>query len=283
MSGFIYFHFAVTIILAIGLVLTALRAWRRSEDDPRLSRGLQLLQAKIAVLDDLSERTEVQVKQLSGLLDQKSRELQDKVVLAERHVQQVRAAIKESLEVAKIFQDKIPHQEIIERQNTMKYVQAARLAHQGVSAADIARQLELPLSEAEFIAKVNRDRLLISDEQLPIWARVQNQELDFFESVDQERSMPMDSAAQQLNEIREQLEAESCAEEQTFESEQLAELRRRQATMSSLHAGQKEMQELISTQSIRGDGAKTKMAAPKAAISNIQKVEFPRITSPIRE
>lgn len=47
---------------------------RPAKDDPRLSRGLQLLQSKISVLEDLSDRTETQVTQLTKLMEQKCRE-----------------------------------------------------------------------------------------------------------------------------------------------------------------------------------------------------------------
>jgi hypothetical protein len=159
------------IFIAVGLFTVVMRMNRQPKDDPRLSRGLQLLQSKIAVLEDLSDRTEVQVNQLTAILEQKAREVQAKVQLAEQHVHELRVSMERSLEVAKIFQDKIPHQEIIERQSTMKYVQAARLAHQGLSVDEIASQVDLPKGEIEFIAKVNRDQLMFNEEQLPMWAK----------------------------------------------------------------------------------------------------------------
>ena len=54
--GFIQLVF--DILLAVGLFIVVMRVSRQPKDDPRLSRGLQLLQAKIAVLEDLSDRTE---------------------------------------------------------------------------------------------------------------------------------------------------------------------------------------------------------------------------------
>lgn len=164
------------IFVALGLFIVIMRMSRAPKDDPRLSRGLQLLQSKISVLEDLSDRTEVQVNQLVAILEQKAREVQAKVQLAEQHVQAIRVAMDRSLEVAKIFQDKIPHQEIIERQNTLKYVQAARLAHQGLTADEIATKVDLPKGEIEFITKVNRDQLVFREEQLPWWAQQQGPE-----------------------------------------------------------------------------------------------------------
>ncbi|HVK61391.1 MAG TPA: DUF2802 domain-containing protein [Bdellovibrionales bacterium] len=159
------------IFVAAGLFIVVMRMNRAPKDDPRLSRGLQLLQSKIAVLEDLSDRTETQVTQLTAILEQKAREVQAKVQLAEQQVHEIRQSMDRSLEVAKIFQDKIPHKEIIERQNTIKYVQAARLAHRGASVDEIAAQVDLPRGEVEFIASVNREQLMFSEEQLPAWAK----------------------------------------------------------------------------------------------------------------
>lgn len=144
---------------------------RPAKDDPRLSRGLQLLQSKISVLEDLSDRTEIQVTQLTTLMEQKCRDIQNTIIQAEKQIQKIEAAMEKSLEVAKIFQDKIPHQEIIERQNTIKYVKAARMAHQGAGIDEIAAAVDLSRGEIEFIAKVNRDQLQFSEEDLPEWAK----------------------------------------------------------------------------------------------------------------
>ena len=168
--------FWVLIQVFINFVLLAavgflwFRLQRPAKDDPRLSRGLQLLQSKIAVLEDLSDRTEHQVSQITALLDQKVREIQTHLLTADKHVQKIESSMGKSLEVAKIFQDKIPHQEIIERQNTIKYVKAARLANQGLSLEEIAEQVDLTRGELEFISKVNRENLQFSEADLPAWA-----------------------------------------------------------------------------------------------------------------
>lgn len=161
----------VNIVLGLGVLVLWLRLKRPPKDDPRLSRGLQLLQSKISVLEDLSDRTDVQVKQLTTLLDQKARQLQNKVHEGERQIQKIDQAMERSMEVAEIFQDKIPHKEIIERQNTINYVRAARMAHEGYSVEEIAKKVDLPMEQLEFITKVNRDRLMFDSEMLPAWAK----------------------------------------------------------------------------------------------------------------
>lgn len=167
--GLVQIFFDLLLIAATGFMWMRLN--RPAKDDPRLSRGLQLLQSKIAVLEDLSDRTETQVSQLTALMEQKIRDIQAKLLAADKHIQKIDSATSKSLEVAKIFQDKIPHQEIIERQNTIKYVKAARMAHQGIALDEIASQVDLSRGEIEFIAKVNREQLQFSEEDLPEWAK----------------------------------------------------------------------------------------------------------------
>jgi hypothetical protein len=158
------------VFVAGGLLMWA-RLSRPAKDDPRMSKGLQLLQSKIAILEDLSDRTETQVKQLTLLLEQKGREVQDSIQAAQEQIHRVDNSIQKSLDVSKIFQDKIPHKEIIERQNTVKYIQAARLAHQGMTSDDISQRIDIPKSELDFIVKVNRNKLMFSEEHLPDWAQ----------------------------------------------------------------------------------------------------------------
>ena len=171
MGTFGVIQLLINIAFGVVIFFITMRITRQPKDDPRLSRGLQLLQAKISVLEDLSDRTEGQVNQMVAMLEQKIREVQNKIQLADRHVQLIRESMDRSLEVAKIFQDKIPHQEIIERQNTKKYLKAARMAHQGKTPQEIAAEVELSMGEIEFIAKVNREQLMFSEDQLPDWAR----------------------------------------------------------------------------------------------------------------
>lgn len=171
MSTWTLIQIVFDLFMACGIFVVVMRMNRAPKDDPRLSRGLALLQSKISVLEDLSDRTEAQVASLISVLESKSREVQAKVELADRHVAEIRVAMDRSLEVASIFQDKIPHKEIIERQNTIKYVQAARLSHAGVSIDEIAKRVDLPRGELEFIASVNRERLMFSEDELPEWAR----------------------------------------------------------------------------------------------------------------
>lgn len=163
----------VDLVLALGLVIAWFRLKRPPQDDPRLSRGLQLLQSKISVLEDLSDRTDNQVKQLTTLIDQKTRLLQTKVIESEHQIQRIEQSMLKSREVAEIFQDRIPHEEVRQRQETIKYVRAAQLAHGGRSVQEIAQIVDLPLGQIEMIQKVNRDHLVFDPEALPEWAKTE--------------------------------------------------------------------------------------------------------------
>lgn len=193
--------FNIFCLLAVFLVWIKLR--RRQRDDPRLSRGLQLLQSKISVIEDLSDRIETQFNQLSTLLQKKTIDVQKKIEEAQDAVHKIEKSMQKSLEVAKIFQDRIPHQEIIERQNTVKYVEAARMAHQGASPEEIADQVDLPLAEIQLISKVNKDRLMFSEEALPTWAAPN------VEFVDEQQSREgVDKSAQEkLRQLQEDFKA----------------------------------------------------------------------------
>ncbi|OFZ17846.1 MAG: hypothetical protein A2Z20_05700 [Bdellovibrionales bacterium RBG_16_40_8] len=163
--------FTFNFFVVLALVVLWARQSRPAKEDPRLSRGLQLLQSKIAVLEDLSDRTDTQVKQLTQILDERGKGLQSKMVQAEETLMKIEQSMRKTLDVAEIFQDKVPHQEILERNQQSKYVQAAKFANSGQSVDEILAKIDLPRSEVEFIAKVNREDLTFNPELLPEWAK----------------------------------------------------------------------------------------------------------------
>lgn len=189
MSPWILLQICVNLGFIVAISVMWFRLRKPPQDDPRLSRGLQLLQSKIAVLEDLSDRTDAQVKQLTHLIEQKARLLQNKIIEAEHQIQRVDSSMKKSKEVAEIFQDKIPHEEIVERQNTIKYVKAAQMAHAGHSMEEIAAEVDLPPGQLELIAKLNKDELVFDAEALPEWAKTEisaEKELDVLFTPPQE-------------------------------------------------------------------------------------------------
>lgn len=193
MSFWMLFQILVNIIL-FGIVgVLWMKLSRPQKDDPRMSKGLQLLQSKISVLEDLSDRTETQVHQLTALIESKVKDVQTKIQNADKQLMKIEQATQKSLEVAKIFQDRIPHDEIVERKNSIKYIKAARLAHQGLTVEEIAKQVDLSRGEIEFIAKVNKDQLMFCEESLPEWAHQESESVsidDSDSSVDEISFMP---------------------------------------------------------------------------------------------
>lgn len=170
MSVWTLLQIVFNLFVFVGMAALWMRLRRPPQDDPRLSRGLQLLQTKITVLEDLSDRTDAQVKTLTSLLDQKNRMLQNKILEAEQQVLKIDHSMHKSMEVAEIFQDKIPHQEILERQRTVEYVKAARMANSGLSVEQISESVHLPREQVELIAKFNREQLMFDESALPDWA-----------------------------------------------------------------------------------------------------------------
>lgn len=162
---------AFNVFLTLAVAILWIRSIRPAKEDPRLSRGLQLLQSKISVLEDLSDRTDKQVAQLVAILEERTKHIQGRILTADEMLNKIDRSMTKSLEVAEIFQDNIPHADIVERQNTQKYVTAAKMAHEGKTIDEISRAVDLPRSEVEFIAKVNKDQLMFDPAALPEWAK----------------------------------------------------------------------------------------------------------------
>jgi hypothetical protein len=213
----------VTINLALILGLFSLwNKFRKSkeQEDPRLSRGLQLLQSKISILEDLSDRTEVQVKQLTALLNGKAKEIHDKLEEAEKHVRSVDKSIERSMEVSKIFQDKIPHQEIIERQTTARYIEAARLAHRGIEIDEISKIVDIPRGELELIVRMNRQQMVMSETEIPAWAKKEDFKIEFTEPLEAPLP-PKTNTENDFADIRERLLAQSLESFNVPESQEI--------------------------------------------------------------
>lgn len=260
MSTWVLAAIVIQIFLVLSVVILWLKQMRPPKDDPRLSRGLQLLQSKIAVLEDLSERTERQVTQLTHFLDERSKHLQTKVLHAEELLVKIDHSMKKSLDVAAIFQDKIPHEEIIERNQTQKYVTAAKMANEGRSVDEIVQALGIPRSEVEFIAKVNRNELAFEPALLPEWAKPKDE-------VFQAQSPDLSSLKRAEENFRQTVkEAEDLHQ---------AELARRQQSEERARAI-KESARQVTENIVTTARDALKTTAIKAQ-ATIRKVEFPRI------
>lgn len=160
---------AMDLLFVAGIGLCFLKFKARREEDPRLSYGLKLLQNKIAIIEDLSDKTDHQVKQLVTLMENKIKDLQGKIQESDRQLKGIDQAMTKTLEVAQVFQSQVPHEAIIERKTSNKYINAARMANQGMSPEQIRQQIDLPPAELDLIVKVNRDQLMFQEDQLPAW------------------------------------------------------------------------------------------------------------------
>lgn len=156
-------------VVGAGVVGLWVRALRPAKDDPRLSKGLQILQSKISILEDLSDRTDAQVKQLTHMIEKKTVELQQAIGLAEQSLSSLQQALAKSKEMSRVLQAEITQESVIERKNISKYIQAAQLAHHGRSNMEIAQKLGLSPAEVDFIAKVNKNQFVFNEENLPVW------------------------------------------------------------------------------------------------------------------
>lgn len=162
---------AVDILIFAGLGIALVKSRRRQEEDPRLTYGLKVLQNKISILEDLSDKTEVRVKQLVTILDSKIKDLHQRVIDSDNQLKRIDQAMSKTMEIAQIFENRVPHEEIIERKLTNKYINAAKMAHQGASIEEIEKQIDLPRAELDFIIKVNREQLMFNESHLPTWAQ----------------------------------------------------------------------------------------------------------------
>lgn len=186
-SGFTTFLIISNLILVVGLVTSWIKVIKSSKEDPRLSKGLQLLQSKISVLEDLSDRTQSQTQKLNLQLDQKTKEVKELTDLLDQKMSELKAlaeAAKEAHKEAPTASPSIltktptvmpepvietavnhhtgvspstPHTTPTTRQENEKYALAAEMLRAGYSALQVVRELNLTVGEVHFISKIQAD------------------------------------------------------------------------------------------------------------------------------
>lgn len=159
----------MNLILLTLLMFSWLTKNKNKVEDQRLTKGLQLLQNKISILQDLSDKSDEQVHKWVHLIEQKSIEVQNQLTRSDEKIAQIETVLAKALDVSKAFAEQVPHETLAERQKTSRYVQAARLAHQGYSAEQISQKIDLSVAEIEIIIKMNRNQLQFSEDDLPAW------------------------------------------------------------------------------------------------------------------
>ena len=158
MSIWILLQILVNLFLIAGVAVCLIKVFKDKEDDPRLTQGLRLLQSKISILEDLSDHTENQVKQLMTLLDKKLHEVRGTMGHINQRIGEVDRSIQRSQQMAEQIQKEMVPDQILEKKLENKYIQAAQMAHKGHGVEDIVRALNLPKAEVELIAKVNKKK-----------------------------------------------------------------------------------------------------------------------------
>lgn len=159
----------INLLLITFIIFNWVLRTKITQEDQRLTKGLQLLQNKISILQDLSDKSDEQVRRWVHLIEQKSSDVQAQLNFSDEKIIQMESVLSKALDVSKIFYDQVPHAEIIERQKTSKYVQAAQLANQGFTAEQISQKIEMNTAEIEMIIRLNKEQLQFSEENLPAW------------------------------------------------------------------------------------------------------------------
>lgn len=173
------FNLVVLSVLTIQVFLKL----KEKKEDLRLAKGLQLLQNKISILQDLSDKTDHQVHKIVQVIDKKSSDIQTNIALIDAKIANVEGLIIRATEISKAAAQQMPPQNISDMQKTSLHVQAAKLANQGFSKEQIGDKVDLNPAEIDLIFKVNKDQLQFAEDQLPGWLggmTVDNNELSTF-------------------------------------------------------------------------------------------------------
>lgn len=159
------FNLVVLSVLTIQVFLKL----KEKKEDLRLAKGLQLLQNKISILQDLSDKTDHQVQKIVQVLDKKSGDIQSNMGIIDAKIAHVESALIRATEISKNMAQQMPPQTMSEMQKTSRHVQAAKLANQGFSKEQIMEKVDLNPAEIDLIFKLNKDQLQFAEDQLPGW------------------------------------------------------------------------------------------------------------------
>lgn len=202
MTIWVLLQIAANMFMLVGVSICLVKVFKNREDDPRLTQGLRLLQSKISILEDLSDHTENQVKQLMMLLDKKLHEVRGTISQVSEHIGEVDRSIEKSKIMADRIQNEISHDQIVEKNLENKYIQAAQLAHQGHPVDAIVKALDLPRAEVELISKINKKKCVYDKKPQSVQDQIFSQSLQMPEisgnSMDQ-ASLNFQQAVQEHN------------------------------------------------------------------------------------
>lgn len=172
MSIWVLLQILFDVFVIAGVSVCLIKVFKSKEDDPRLTQGLRLLQSKISILEDLSDHTENQVKQLMHMLDKKLHDVRGTIQVVNQHIGEVDKSIEKSRRVAEQIQNEISTDQIVEKKLENKYIQAAQLAHKGHSVEEIVKALNLPKAEVELIAKINKKKCVYENQKQSVQDKI---------------------------------------------------------------------------------------------------------------
>lgn len=168
MSLWIILQVAVNFILFAGVVFLLIQRKQLNKEDHRFSKGLQLLQSKIAILEDLSDQTDSQVKTLTKLLEDKYKEIQAILIETDSQILRMEEVAENTW---KQIQASGAQVNTAEQQNLSKYVKAAQMANSGKLVDEILKAVDLTRGEVELIFAMNKDQLVFNQNSLPAWIK----------------------------------------------------------------------------------------------------------------
>ena len=161
----------VNLVFLAGFLFLLINRKQTQKDDQKFSKGLQLLQNKISVLEDLSDQTDEQVRSLTQLLEAKYREIQGLLVESDQQIQKMEEIAKNIYAQVESSSSMMGNQSSTEVQSMNKYVKAAQMANNGKTIEEVIREIDITRGEAELIVAMNKDQLTFNQNTLPLWVQ----------------------------------------------------------------------------------------------------------------
>ncbi len=170
--------FDLVLLFAIGLLFGKLK--QTVGDDGRIRQGLQILQNKIAILEDLQQKIDEQFKALSQILDIKNKKMDESVLMASSLIKTLEIKIQEGNKILLDLPDNLKININHEDEQTLIYARAAIISSRGgedVSPLQLSTHLGISYEEAELIYKLNHKGLQFDITSLPeeIKIRLENE------------------------------------------------------------------------------------------------------------
>lgn len=166
MNVWILVQSVLNLVFLAGIVFLLIHRKQTHREDQKFSKGLQILQTKISVLEDLSDQTDDQVRSLTKLLEDKYREIQSLLAESDQQIQQMEEIAQNTMSR---LQSAGSMPQSSEQGSMNKYVKAAQMAHSGASMDEILKAVDLTRGEVELVMAMNKDQLVFNQHKLPMW------------------------------------------------------------------------------------------------------------------